>query len=376
MRNILFILPNMEHGGTGRSLENLLKLLNREKYCCKVVCTNPNSHGYYEEIFKDYLIQWPKWFQLFLNNLFLLKTEVFFHRYFNVSIWYFIYKYAVNSLVKKYHIDVVVGYQENRPTLLASAFSGKSIVWVHCVFSRYIEVHRKTDACCYHRADDIVCVSHYAERVMKEVMPREAHKTCYIYNLLDVQGISAQAQQPTDDARFKSDKFTIVSIGRYSREKQFEKIPEIAKKVIDAGANDFRWYIIGDGSPSLIHQTEQKIKDWHLEDHVILLGSKDNPYAYIAKSHLLISTSLNESWSYVLNEAKVPHIPVLTTDFAAAVESVNPDNGIITPIEDMHTALTKLITNEGGIYQTLAESSAKQYYDNAPMLKQIEDLLG
>lgn len=376
MKNILFILPNMEHGGTDKSLENLLNLLDKEKYCCKVVCSNPSSHGYYDEVFKDYLVQWPVWFQTFLNSQFLLKVDIFFHRYFNTSIWYFLYKFAIDALAKQHHIDVVVGYQENRPTLLASAFSGRSIVWVHCILSRYIEVHRKTDACCYHRADNIVCVSQYAEQVMKEVMPREAYKTSYIYNLLDVQGILAQAQQPIDDARYKSDKFTIVSIGRYSREKQFEKIPDIAKKVIDAGATNFRWYIIGDGSQSLIQKTVQKIKDWHLEDHVILLGSKDNPYAYIAKSSLLISTSLDESWSYVLNEAKVLHIPVLTTDFAAAVESVNQDNGIITPIEDMHTALTQLITNESGTYQPLAESCAKQHYDNAPMLRQIEDLLG
>lgn len=376
MKNILFILPNLEHGGTSKSLENLLKLLDKDKYCCKVVSSSPSSHGYYEEVFKDYLIQWPTWFQRFLNNQFLLKVGIFFHRYFNTTIWYLIYKYAINTAAKKHNTDVVVSYQENRPTHIASAFSGRSVVWVHCIYSRYIEVHRKTDACCYHRADDIVCVSRYAERVMKEVMPREAHKTCYIYNLLDVQDILTQAHQPIDDACFTSDKFTIVSVGRYAAVKQFEKIPDIAKKVIDAGATNFRWYIIGDGSQSLIQQTEQKIKGWHLENHVILLGSKDNPYAYIAKSHLLISTSLDESWSYVLNEAKVLHIPVLTTDFAAAVESVNPDNGIITPIEDMHTALYKLITNKDGIYQTLADSCAKQHYDNTPMLRQIEELLG
>lgn len=376
MKNILFILPNLEHGGTSKSLENLLKLLDKDKYCCKVVSSFPSSHGYYEEVFKDYLIQWPTWFQRFLNNQFLLKVGIFFHRYFNTTIWYLIYKYAINTVVKKHNTDVVVGYQENRPTHIASAFSGRSVVWVHCIYSRYVEVHRTIEACCYHRADDVVCVSRYAADVMKKAMPREAHKTSYIYNLLDVQYILEQAQQPIDDARFETDKFTIISIGRYTKVKQFEKIPEIAKKVVDGGVTDFRWYIIGDGDQPLIQRTEQKIRDLHQEDNVILLGSKDNPYSYITKSNLLVATSQDESWSYVLNEAKVLHIPVLTTDFAAAIESVNQDNGIITPIEDMHTALYKLITNKDGIYQALAESCAKQHYDNAPMLKQIEDLLG
>lgn len=374
MRNILFILPNMEHGGTGKSLENLLKLMDKEKYCCKVVCSNPRSQGYYEEIFKDYLIQWPAWFQWFLQNLFIHRIGVVFFRFFNTSIWYPVYKYAINTLVRKHQIDLVVGYQENRPTHIASAFSGKSVVWIHGVYSSYVEGRKCTESCCFHRTDKIICVSKHAADVLKTIVPENAYKIDFIYNLLDVKSITEQAKQSVNDIRFKNDQFTIVSIGRYNWVKQFEKIPAIAKKVVDAGATNFRWYIIGDGSQSLIQQTEQKIKDWHLENNVILLGSKDNPYPYIAKSNLLVCTSLMEAWGYILNEAKALHIPVLTTDFAAAIESVSKDNGLITPIKNMHTALYKLITNEGGIYQTLSDSCSKQHYDNSPMLRQLEEL--
>lgn len=375
MKKVLFILPNLEHGGTSKSLDNLLKLLDKEKYCCKVVCSNPRSQGYYEEIFKDYLIQWPVWFQRFLQSLFIHRIGVVFFRLFNISFWYPVYKYAVNTLARKHQIDLVVGYQENRPTHIASAFSGNSVVWIHGVYSSYVESRKCTESCCFHRTDKIICVSKHAADVLRAIVPEDAHKIDFIYNLLDVKSIMEQSKHSVDDIRFKNDQFTIVSIGRYNWVKQFEKIPEIAKKVIDAGAKNFRWYIIGNGSQSLIQQTSQKIKDEHLEDNVILLGSKDNPYPYIAKSNLLISTSLSESCPYVVNEAKVLHIPVLSTDYPSAIELINPNNGIITPIEDMHTALTKLITNEGGIYQTLVNSCAKQHYDNTPMLDLLEKLL-
>lgn len=375
MKNILFILPNMEHGGTGKSLENLLKLLDKERYCCKVVCSNPGSHGYYDEVFKDYLVQWPRWFQWFLQSLFIHRIGVVFFRLFNISFWYPVYKHEVNKLARKLQTDVVVGYQENRPTHLASAFSGKSVVWIHGVYSSYVEGHKGTESCCLHRTNNIICVSKHAADVLKEIVPQDAARIDYIYNLLDEQSIIVQSKQPCDDVSFTNDQFTIVSIGRYNWVKQFEKIPDIAKKVIDGGISNFRWYIIGDGSPALIQQTEQKIRDWHLENNVILLGSKDNPYPYIAKSNLLVSTSLSEACPYVVNEAKVLHIPVLSTDYPSAIELINQENGIITPIGNMHTILSRLITNEDGIYQTLAESCAKQHYDNAPMLKQIEDLL-
>lgn len=374
MRNILFILPNLEHGGTGKSLENLLKLLDKEKYSCKVVCSNPSSYGYYEDVFKDYLVKWPVWFQWFLQSLFIHRIGTIFFRFFNTSFWYPIYKYAVNTLARRHQIDVVVGYQENRPTHLASSFSDKSVVWIHGVYSSYVEWRKCTESCCFHRIDKIICVSKYAADVLKDIVPEDAHKIDFIYNLLDVKSIMEQSKHSVDDIRFKNDQFTIVSIGRYNWVKQFEKIPEIAKKVVDAGATNFRWYIIGDGSQSLIQQTEQKIRDWHLEDHVILLGSKDNPYAYIAMSNLLVSTSLSEACPYVVNEAKVLHIPVLSADYPSAIELINQDNGIITPIEDMHTALYKLITNEDGIYQTLADSCAQQHYDNIPILRKIEAL--
>lgn len=375
MKNILFILPNLEHGGTGKSLENLLKLLDKEKYCFKVVCSNPSSHGYYDEVFKDYLVQWPRWFQWFLQSFFIHRIGVVFFRLFNISFWYPVYKHEVNKLARKLQTDIVVGYQENRPTHLASAFSGKSVVWIHGVYSSYVKGHKCTESCCLHRTNNIICVSKHAADVLKEIVPQDAARIDYIYNLLDEQSIIEQSKQPCDDERFKDDQFTIISIGRYNWVKQFEKIPEIAKKVVDVGATDFRWYIIGDGSQSLIQKTEQKIKEWHLENQVFLLGSKDNPYPYIAKSNLLVCTSSQEAWGYILNEAKVLHVPVLTTDFAAAVESVNQANGIITPIGDMHTALYKLITNEDGIYQTLGDSCIKQHYDNTPMLDLLEKLL-
>lgn len=373
MKNILLILPNMEYGGTGRSLENLLILLNK-KYNFKVVCSNPNSHGIYDDILKDYIISWPSWFNCFLKSSFLHKIKVFFLRFLNTNIWYFIYKYAVNSLAKKHHIDMVIGYQERLPTHIASSFSGKKVVWIHCVYSEYIRVTKRNDSCCLLRADKIICVSKYSAECLKRDMREEAHKIDYIYNLLDEKNIIDQSLSPVTDKRFQTDHFTVVSIGRYCKVKQFEKIPDIVKSVISNGVTNFKWYIIGDGDNDLMQQTEQKIKDWHLEDYVILLGSKANPYPYIKQSNLLVSTSYSESCPYVVNEAKLLHIPVLSSNYPTAVELINEEIGIISPIEDMPHVLCRLITNENNVYQRLKNTCEKQKYDNTPMLSQLEKL--
>lgn len=374
MKNLLFILSYTGHGGTNKSLENLLNLIDKQKYNIKIVCSSPAKHGLYKEVFKNYLIEWPVWFQYFLNNTYLKRVGNLFHRYFNTTIWYFIYRYAVNTIAKRHNIDVVVGYEENRPNHIACSYSGKSVVWVHCVYSVYVEIRKATDECCYHRADRIICVSKHAADIMKEILPNEAHKIRTIYNLLDIKGIVEKSLQPIADTRFKGNKFSIVSIGRYSALKQFEMIPDVAKKLVDDGISDFCWYIIGDGDDELMQITERKIKEWDLDENIIILGCKDNPYPYIAKSNLLVSTSLSESFSLVLHEALVLHVPVVSNDFPVATELINRDCGIVCPLSNMHEALGKLIQNKEGSYSSLLESCNKQYYDNTPMLRQIDDL--
>lgn len=50
-------------------------------------------------------------------------------------------------------------------------------------------------------------------------------------------------------------------------------------------------------------------------DKVILLGAKSNPYPYFMQSNLQVCLSQSESFSYVIAESKVLHIPVLCNDF-------------------------------------------------------------
>lgn len=374
MKNILFIIPNMEHGGTGKSLENLLGLLDRKKYNWKVVCSNPASHGYYEDVFKDYLVKWPSWFERFLSSIFLMRVDIFFHRYFNMTFWFPVYKYMVNKIAKRYKTDIVVGYQENRPVHLASSFKSKSIVWIHGVYSSYVKSKKCTESCCFHRIDSIVCVSRYASNVFKMAIPEVSNKVTYIYNLLDINKIVSASNNQADDSRYVTDKFTIVSVGRFNWVKQYEKIPRILVKLKEKGIKDYRWYIIGDGSQSLMTDTMNQIHQYGLEDQLFLLGQKDNPYPYIKNANLLVSTSYTESFSYVIHEAKVLYTPVLSSDCLSAYELISEDWGIIKPIEEMHEALADLITNKDGIYDHLVERCKRTSYSDTEMLSKIEKL--
>ena len=100
---------------------------------------------------------------------------------------------------------------------------------------------------------------------------------------------------------------TIVSVGRLSNEKGFDLAVEASKILKDKNIN-FRWYFIGDGNQR--EALEQKIKSYQLQNHVLLLGLKDNPYPYIKKAKIYAQTSRFEGKSIAIDEAKILRKPI------------------------------------------------------------------
>ena len=76
----------------------------------------------------------------------------------------------------------------------------------------------------------------------------------------------------------KNDVINICSIGRFSNQKNFDNVPNIAKQIIDQGYK-IRWFIIGYGADEEL--IKRKIKEENVIANVIVLGKKDNPYPYL-----------------------------------------------------------------------------------------------
>ena len=100
-----------------------------------------------------------------------------------------------------------------------------------------------------------------------------------IENLMPVNSIREQAEEfsaseemPDDDTK------KLLSIGRFCTAKNFDNVPDICRRILQSGIN-VRWYLIGFGSDETL--IRQKIAEFGMEDHVIILGKKTNPYPYI-----------------------------------------------------------------------------------------------
>ena len=74
-------------------------------------------------------------------------------------------------------------------------------------------------------------------------------------------------------------------------------------------------YILGDGE--LRTELEQIIKEKKLENEIILLGSKANPYIWMKSAKLFIHSAIFEGFGLVITEAMYLEIPIIISNFKA-----------------------------------------------------------
>lgn len=218
-------------------------------------------------------------------------------------------------------IAFVSNYQ-NIAVLAKRVTAKRKATWIHISLDQHVG-----DTLFYQRMmflDRIFCVSQLAKDRLDALCPTLKDKTQVLYNLVDVSQILAQAEQPTPETLCHT---ALVTVGRLSAEKGQDMIPCVTRMLLDA-CHDVHWYLVGDGP--LREKIETQIHQHKVEDRVILLGTKTNPYPYIKNCDIYVQTSLSEGWCLTTQEAKILKRPVVTTNLPVMSEQfISGYNGII-----------------------------------------------
>lgn len=380
MEKILVIISSFRWGGINRSLQSWLEKTDpREIEVDLFVMVHS---GNYDGAFRNcHLLPKDFWVDAMIDHV-ALKSGVVkllsaamkvLNRLSGERFQHWIFKKAGNRLVRAKNYDAVVGWHEGVPTTFVSHIKHPNkISWIHCDYANYTTTDRERPL--YEHIDKVVCVSKYARGSFVRIFPDMADKVRTIYNILDVEDIRAKAALPLEE-EFDRSVFNIVSVGRVSEVKQFCRIPEIARKVMDSGCR-IAWYIVGPTYPGAEYETlMENIRKYEVADVVHLTGGKDNPYPYIANADLLVCTSLSESWGYTINEAKVLGVPSVSTDWGAACESITDGvDGYIRPLEELGGAISSYILDRES-YAAARRSLENFEYDNEKILLEIKNLL-
>lgn len=206
--------------------------------------------------------------------------------------------------------------------------------WIHTDYTN-ISLDKESQMQMWLPYDHLVAVSDEVARKFSDVFPSLSNKVEVIENILPIDSMRLQAKEPIYDFGNK-DEFRILSIGRFTYAKNFENIPVICKYLCEY-VTSFKWYIVGyGGGESLIRRA---IEEEKMENRVIILGKRKNPYPYIAQCNLYVQPSRFEGKAVAVREAQVFCKPVVITNFPTAQSQlIDGVNGIIVPLDPKECA--------------------------------------
>src|SRR5699024_3823992 len=140
----------------------------------------------------------------------------------------------------------------------------------------------------------------------------------FIDNIQDPASVREKAksalEKKQDEALFKEDHTSFVTMGRLSEEKDQEKLIRAFEKVYQE-RKDIRLFIIGDGP--LKYRLNEVIDELQLKEAVYLLGQKENPYPYLQQADCFVLPSNYEGQPVVLYEALILQKPIIATDIVS-----------------------------------------------------------
>lgn len=156
----------------------------------------------------------------------------------------------------------------------------------------------------YYNGRKIVAVSHGVEKNLQEVIGVRPSHIQTIYNPYERQPFLDMAKEevsvPFDDY--------FIHVGAFSSVKRQDRL---LRAYARSGA-ETPLVLLGKGETE--GEIKQQIAELGLNDKVVMLGYRTNPYPFIQKAKALILTSDAEGLPRVLIEALLLHTPVISVD--------------------------------------------------------------
>lgn len=339
MKNILLMIPYGSVGGMERLALNFYTFYKSMGYNVKVI----------------------KLIQLQTDIINFEDDEIAFSKkdFFNMSFLYRFYFYLkipflVRKAIKKYDIHHTISFGDmcnvfNSLTLtsehkIASIHALKSVELVTNSFLNIIFKlsYRST----YRKFSKVVCISNAIKIDLIEKCNYKFEKNLkVIYNPHDIERIEKMAIEPLDsideEILFKSK--VVLFLGRMSVQKAPWHLVK-AFKLLSKENHDVKLVLIGDGNLEIIKHLEFLQKHFNLQDKIIFLGRKNNPYKYLQKAKVIALTSYYEGTPNVIVEAIACETPVVSSNCTDGIAELMSDNksaksneliftesGIITP---------------------------------------------
>ncbi|MBC8632136.1 glycosyltransferase [[Eubacterium] tenue] len=354
-KNILFVMYLLLDGGAEKALMAILDNLDYSKYNLDLIVL-AKEKSYLHNINEN------------VNVSYMYDTTDEMHR-----------EYANGNfnleLEKEY--DIEIGFLGIFTTWVICRFgspNAKKITWLHGDFSLMVCGNSKDYVSdIYGRMDKIISVSDGVSKSFSDFLGDSLNsKLQRIYVPVDTSKIRKLS---LEEIEYKKSKFTIMSIGRLSSEKGFDRLIKVHKKLIDEGIEN-ELIILGNGGEEA--NLKRLVKDLGLSDSCKFMDYQKNPYPWIKMCDVFVSSSYAEALGLAIIEAMVLEKPIVATDNHGSRALFKDKLGLmVSNSEDgLYYGLRLMILNKDirDLYTKNLKEVEKFDFDKSIVMPEIEKL--
>lgn len=365
MIKILFMIPNLGHGGAEKVLVNLVNHMDKEKFEITVMVL---YDGGVNKAFLSTDVKYKACFKRAfkgVSQVLKLGTPTFLY-----------------SRFIKDHYDIVVSYLEGQTARVVSGCRDKEtklVSWIHVeqhtlqkAAYTFRSIHEMIDS--YLKFDKTICVSEYVKKDFSELVP--VRDIVVLYNTIESDKIRKLASEDVPEDLFKKDEIKLCGIGTLKKSKGFDRLLRVHKRLLEAGFS-IHTYILGEGEE--YKKLVEYVKEQHMEETVSFLGYQTNPYKYLSKCDLFVCTSFAEGFSTAATEALIVGTPVCTVEVSGMKEMLGENNeyGIVTENDEeaLYLGIKSLLDNpELFDYYTKQAEKRGKIFNTDITVKAVEDM--
>lgn len=335
MKKILFLIPNLAHGGAERVLINLVNNINRSKF--DVTVQTLFDVGVNRRYLAPHVHYIPGAKKQFRGNTMLMKL-------FSPEK---LYKSIIHG---KY--DILVSYLEGSTSRIISGCHDadvKKVAWIHIELpsAKQAAIGFKNPdeaARLYNTFDKLVAVADSVKQTFENSL-RITTPIDVLYNTNETEKIKNLAEEKIDDADFDCDGIKVCSVAKIVPTKGFDRLLKAHKRLLDKGRKH-TVFLLGTGKEQ--SKLEAEAKKLGVDGTFKFIGFKENPYKYIKNCDLYVCSSRREGFSTAVTEALIVGTPVVSTDCSGARELLGEHNeyGIVVENSEdgIYTGMKRMLT--------------------------------
>ena len=282
------------------------------------------------------------------------------------------HKYTVGVLpaINDKEYDLAISFMSPHYFVSEKVQARKKVAWIHTDYATFqVDIESETNM--WNQYDYIISISEDVTKSFLKVFPTLKTKVFLIENIIPVEYMEMLGNEFSVETEMLPDgTFKILTIGRFTPQKKMDEIPIICKGIRALGIN-IKWYIIGFGGDEAL--IRDKIEENEMQDYVIILGKKENPYPYIKACDIYAQPSRFEGKSIAVREAQIFAKPVVITNYSTAKSQlVDGVDGVIVPMDIQGTidGIAKLI-GDRELQKKLSDNTKQKDYINKNEIEKI-----